>query len=229
MLRNIYSKLAVLLIALSTGCSTELMRTIDPEKPLPGGRDIGIIVGSITGVTAKHYWSIGQVPYGKKDGSVSGWFESASKMTNAFWYEHSMTPGYPGPDPGLEDVIGRVFAVSLPAGKYALFPSGVKYKNPLVTITPAEFEVTPGIVKYIGRIHLHGCIYTPRNRRVWRGYINASVPTIEDMWDTDRVLLFKKYPELKKSEILLSLISDRAWQGLGAILESTMETNCQPE
>lgn len=220
---------AVIPIALSAGCSTELMRTIDPNKPLPTGRDIGIIVGSITGVTAKHYWTIGQVPYEKIDGSVSGWFESASKMSNAFWHEHSMTPGYPGPDSGLEDVLGRVFAVSLPAGKYALFPSGVKHKDPLVTISPAQFEVTPGVVKYIGRIQLHGCVYTPRNRRAWRGYINASTPTIADMWDIDSLLLYKKYPELKKREIVLSLIDDHAWKGLGAILESQMETTCRPE
>lgn len=229
MLRNTNIKFAVILIALSAGCSTELMRTIDPEKPLPTDRDTGIIVGSITGVTAWHYWTIGQVPYAKIDGTVSGWFESASKMTNAFWHKHSVVPGYPGPDPGLEDVIGRVFAVSLPVGKYELFPSGEQYKNQLVDITPAEFEVIPGAVKYIGRIELHGCVYTPRNRRTWRGYINASVPTIMDMWDMDRVLLLNKYPELKKQEVIVSIIDDRAWQGLGAELESKMETNCRPE
>ena len=40
----------VALLAISTGCSTDLMRTIDPEQPILLSKDFGIIVGSITGM-----------------------------------------------------------------------------------------------------------------------------------------------------------------------------------
>lgn len=228
MVRTKNISFAIVLTVLAAGCTTERMRTVAPDKPLPLDHDAGIIVGSITGVTAEHYWAISHVPYAKEDGSVTGWFESASKMTNAFWFRHSMTPGYAGPDPGLEDVLGRVFAVSLPPGKYALFPPGATYENQPVPITPAPFEVIAGVVKYIGRIQLHGCVYTPKNKRVWRGYINASYPSIRDTWEIDSVLLSRKYPDLEKQEVVISIIDDHAWRGLAPILESAIETDCTP-
>lgn len=215
------------LLAICTGCSTDLMRTIDPEQPILLSKDVGIIVGSITGMQAEHYWELGAIPYGKSDGPISGWIESGSKMTNAFWHEHMLIPGKAKPDPGLEAVTGRVFALSLPAGSYALFPTGVKYKNPFVAIEPATFDVNPREIKYIGRIQFQACLYEPKNRRVWRGYINASVPSIMDMWAIDRELLLVKYPELSKFEIVNSTVDDRNWQGLADELESKIETNCR--
>lgn len=217
----------VALLAISTGCSTDLMRTIDPEQPILLSKDVGIIVGSITGMQAEHYWELGAIPYGKSDGPISGWIESGSKMTNAFWHEHTLIPGKSKPDPGLEAVTGRIFALSLPVGSYALFPTGVKYKSPFVAIEPARFEVNPGEIKYIGRIQFQACLYEPKNRRVWRGYINASVPSIMDMWVIDREFLLIKYPELSKFEIVNSTIDDRNWQGLANELESKIETNCR--
>lgn len=221
--------IAIMLAALSAGCSMQQMQTLDPEQPLPTGQDIGIVVGSITGVTAEHYWEVGMVPYASKDGAVSGWFASASKLTHAFWHEHSMTPGYPGPDPGLEAVIGRVFAVALPAGSYQLFPAGKWHEGTPVAISPATFEVVAGAVQYISRIELSGCVYHPKNRRTWRGFINASVPAVVDKWDVDRQLLYAKYPQLRSREISLTVIDASAWQGRAARLESSMETDCQPE
>lgn len=222
-------QLTLLLASLSAGCSTDLMQTIDPARPLPSGPDTGIVVGSITGVTVEHYWSVGAVPYAKEDGAVAGWFESGSKMTNAFWHKHSMTPGHPGPDPGLEDVLGRVFAVALPAGRYALFPAGRQYEDSPIAISPAAFEVVAGAVQYIGRIELGGCVYHPKNRRSWRGFINAAVPGIVDSWAVDREVLYGKYPQLQGREIVMALIDDSAWQGRAALLEASMETDCQPE
>ena len=219
----------VVLLVIFTGCSTDQMRTIDPVRPIVMDENTGMIVGSITGLTYEHCWAVGAVPYGKVGGAVSGWLESGSKMTNAFWIEHSMTPGMPGPDPGLEDVIGRVFAVTLPAGSYALFPSGVNNKDPLITIEPAQFEVKAGEIKYIGRIQLQACLFTPRVPRIHRGFINASIPSIKDMWEQDKITLHRKYPELTRFGIVISPIDDKQWHGLIDVVESKMETNCRPE
>jgi len=224
-----YTGFYAALVLFCGGCSLERMKVISPDAPLPLNSESGVVVGSITAVTAEHYWEIGAVTYERADGSVSGWIESASRTTNAFWFKHSMTPGYPGPDAGLEREIGRVFAIVLPAGRYALYPSGTHNYEPFIAIAPAAFEVLPRQVIYIGRIQLRGCIYTPSNKRAWRAYINASVPAIEDHWDTDRELLLRKYPALNEHAVVLSLIDDQVWEGLEVSLESKLETRCRSE
>lgn len=69
----------------------------------------------------------------------------------------------------------------------------------------------PGEILYLGNLHVRYCLYKP-DRRVYRSYVTAGIPSVRDEAQRDLPLLRHKFPALGGSHILPALIDDSAWQ-----------------
>lgn len=184
-----------------------------------------MIVGSVTAPRVLHYWEISHFRYRKLGESKSGVLESASPTSNAFWIkDQPIQPGGTGPDPGLEQQLGRLFAVELAAGAYEIFQLDVN-RRLLIHMQPVRFEVQAGEILYIGNLHVHYCLYKP-DRRVYRSYVNAGIPSVRDEAQRDLPLLIRKFPALTGASILPAVIDDNAWQELEKTGLPSLETEC---
>jgi len=228
-LTNCKSCLMVLLFGVSlpllNACSFGHAKDLDPNQPLLLAPETGLIVGSVTAPKVQHYWDISRFRYRKLDDSKSGVLESASPTTDFLWKKGlTVQPGGTGPDPGLEDQLGRVFAVELSAGTYEIYQLDGS-KGLLTHMQPARFVVRPGEIRYLGNLHVRYCLYKPHHR-VYRSYVNAGIPSVRDEGQRDLPLLRRKFPALAGSSILTAVIDDSAWQELQRATVGTPGTEC---
>lgn len=220
-------------LILLQACSLDPVRNIDPDRPVTLSPGMGMIVGSVTAPRIGHYWEISHFQYRRLGESYSGTLQSASPSSNALWIKnHPVQPGGTVPDPGLEQQLGRLFAVELPAGVYEIFQLDMNmgrwnYSNSglLMYMQPVRFEVRLGEILYIGNLHVRYCLYKP-DRRVYRGYVNAGIPSIRDEAQRDLPLLLRKFPVLAGSNIVPAVIDDTAWEELEKTGLPTLETEC---
>jgi len=216
-------------------CSLDPVRNIDPERPITLSPGTGMVAGSVTAPRVWHYWEISHFRYRKLGESYSGTLQSASPGSNALWIKnHPVQPGGTVPDPGLEQQLGRLFAVELPAGTYEIFQLDMNMgrwlssdHGLLIHMQPVRFEVRSGEILYIGNLHVRFCQYSP-DRRVYRGRVNAGIPSVRDEAQRDLPLLLRKFPALKGSNILPAVIDDTAWQELEKTGLPATETECDP-
>jgi hypothetical protein len=126
------------------GCLFPGMHSINPDQPLALSPNTGLIVGSVTAPKVMHYWEISHFRYRHLEQSTAGVLESASPTANLLWMKDKpLQPGGTGPDAGLEQQLGRLFAVELPAGRYEIYgldtPGLLLFQMP-----PVLFEVRAG-------------------------------------------------------------------------------------
>jgi hypothetical protein len=185
-----------------------------------------MIVGSVTAPMVLHYWEISKFRYRKLGESKSGMLESASATANFFWMKDKpMQPGGTGPDAGLEQQLGRLFAVELTAGVYEIYELGAP--RILVRMQPLHFEVRPGEILYLGNLHVHYCLYKPDpGRRAYRSFINGGIPSVRDEAQRDLPLLLRKFPALTEANIIPAVIDNNAWQDLEKTGLPSLETDC---
>ena len=201
------------------------VKNIDPNRPVALSPGTGIIVGSVTAPMVLHYWDICLFHYRKLGDSKSGVLESASPTANLLWMkDRPIEPGGTGPDPGLEQQLGRLFAVELAAGTYEIYQLDTR-ETALIHMQPVRFEVRSGEIIYIGNLHVHYCLYTP-DRHAYRGRINGGIPSVHDEAQRDLPLLVRKFPALAGAKILPAVIDDDAWQELEKTGLPSLETKC---
>lgn len=212
-------------LSLLNACSFGQAKDIDPNQPVKPNPQTGIIVGSVTAPMVQHYWDISHFRYRKTGESKSGVLESASPTSDFLWIRgHAIQPGGTGPDPGLEHQLGRVFAVELMAGTYEIYQ--LDGNNRLLTqMQPARFVVRPGEIQYLGNLHVRYCLYKP-DRRVYRSYVSAGIPSVRDESTRDLPLLRRKFPALSASDILPAVIDDSVWQELQKTENHPPDTEC---
>jgi len=173
----------------------------------------------------QHYWDISHFRYRKLGGKDSGVLESASPTGDFLWIKSlAIQPGGKGPDPGLEDELGRLFAVELEAGTYEIYQLHGN-KGPQTQMQPTRFVVRPGEILYLGNLHVHYCLYKP-DQRVYRGNVSAGIPSVRDKVQRDLPLLRRKFPALARSNISSAVIDDSAWQELQKIELRQSDMEC---
>jgi hypothetical protein len=185
-----------------------------------------MVVGSVSAPRVEHYWEISHFRYRKLGSKKSGVLESASPMSPSWFGSHPTQPGGVGPDPGLDQQLGRLFAVELAAGIYEIYQldtPGVL----LIHMQPVRFEVRPGEILYLGNLHVRYCLYTP-NKRSWRGRINGGIPSVRDEVKRDLPLLVSKFPALQGKNILPAVINDNVWKELERTGLPSLESKCSP-
>ena len=182
------------IVNLNAGCSRIAQKNIDGDTSSivhPGG---GMIVGSVTAPKVLHYHKTAVLRYRalSDDGKPGGVLTSGR------------TPGWQPTIPkcaqdGLEQECGRLFAVSLPAGRYEIFevsaiPGNESYK----VIPPLRFTVLEGKVAYLGNLHV---VYCHGSFHSMRGGILGGDISIRDELDRDAALLKSKYTHLNGVDI----------------------------
>lgn len=212
-------------LCLLQACSLDQVKNIDPSQQITLSPGTGMIVGSVTAPKVEHYWDIIHFRYRKLGDSKSGVLESASPVANFLWMkDRPVQPGGIGPDPGLEQQLGRLFAVELVAGTYEIYQldaPGIL----LIHMRPLRFEVRSGEILYLGNLHVRNCLYTP-DRRAYRSYVNAGIPSVRNEAQRDLPLLTRKYPALTGTNIIPAVIDDNAWQELEKTGLPSLETRC---
>jgi len=216
-------------LSLLHGCSfyglLDAVDNINPNQPITLTPGTGMIVGSVTAPRVGQYWEISRFRYRKPGESESGVLESASPISNALWIKgQPVLPGWTVPDPGLEQQLGRLFAVELAAGTYEIFQLDSN-RRLLIHMQPLRFEVQAGEILYLGNLHVRYCLYKP-DRRVFRSYVNAGIPSVRDEAQRDLPLLLRKFPALTGSNILPAVIDDKVWQELEKTGLPSLETEC---
>lgn len=223
--RGILFLLSGITLCFLQACSFDPVRNIDPNLPVTLSQETGMIVGSVTAPRVEHYWEVSHFHYRKLGDSKSDVLESASPTANFLWMkDRPIQPAGTGPDPGLEQQLGRLFAVELAAGTYEIY----QLDSPgivLIRMPPVRFEVRSGEIVYIGNLHVRYCIYTP-DRRAYRGRINGGIPSVRDEAQRDLPLLARKFPALAGKKIQPAIIDDAAWQGLEKTGLPSLETRC---
>jgi len=215
-------------LSLLHGCSLDTVNNLDPNQPVTLSPGTGMIVGSVTSPIVQHYWEVAHFRYRKLGESKSGVLESASPTANFLWKKNRpIEPGGTGPDQGLEQQLGRLFAVELAVGTYEIYQLDTAGKI-LIHLQPVRFDVRSGEILYLGNLHVRFCIYTP-NRRVYRSYVNGAIPSVHNEAQRDLPLLARKFPVLKGMKILPAIINDDAWQELEKTGLPSLETSCKPE
>jgi len=213
-------------VFLLQACSSNPVKSIDSNQPITLSPGTGMIVGSVTAPRVMHYWEKSNFRYRKLGESKSGSLESATPTSDFLWIkDHPIQPGGLGPDPGLEAQLGRLFAVKLAAGTYEIYRLDKK-SGLLIHMQPVRFEVRGGEILYIGNLHVRFCLYKP-DRRVYRGYINAGIPSVRDESQRDLPLLLQKFPALAGMNIMQTVIDDYAWRGLENTGLPSVETDCR--
>lgn len=212
-------------LLLLPGCVIDRQAGIDPGKAIILSPDTGIVVGSVTAPMVQHYWEIGHFRYRRLGESTGGVLESASATANYHWGKNRpIEPWGVGPDAGLEQELGRLFAVELPAGTYEIYQLDARGRA-LIDMPPVRFEVTAGAVRYLGNLHVAYCLYAP-DLPSYRGYINAGLPSVRDQSQRDLRLLLQKFPSLKDKPIGTAVIDDSAWKNLQQTGLPSPETEC---
>jgi len=211
-------------LALLNACALGKNTDIDPGRPVMPAKETGLVVGSVTAPMVQHYWDISRFRYRMLGKAESGALESASPTADFLWIKGlAIQPGGTGPEPGLEEELGRLFAVELETGIYEIYQLDGN-NGPLMQMQPARFMVQPGEILYLGNLHVRYCLYKP-DRRVYRSYVSAGIPSVRDEAQRDLPLLRRKFPALARSKILPAVIDDSAWQELQEteLLQSDME------
>ena len=224
-LRSMIYLLSGIALCMLQACSFDNVKNIDPNQQVTLSPGAGIIVGSVTAPRVQHYWEISRFRYRKLGDSKSGVLESASPIANFLWMkDRPIEPGGTGPDAGLEQQLGRLFAVELAAGTYEIYQLDAAGEL-LVHMQPLRFEVRSGEILYLGNLHVRYCLYTP-DRRAYRSYVNGGIPSVRDEAQRDVPLLARKFPTLKGTNILPAVIDDNAWQDLEKTGLPSHETSC---
>jgi hypothetical protein len=213
-------------IGLLQACSANQVKNIDPDQSLFLSSGTGLITGSVTAPKVFHYWVVTRFRYRQLDHSESRLLESASPTSNFLWMENlPIQPSASGPDPGLEQELGRLFAVELPEGTYEIYQLESEGKL-LILMQPVRFEVRAGQISYLGNLNVRNCLYRP-DQRVYRSYVNAGIPSVRDESPRDLPLLILKFPALTGASIGMAVIDDAVWQDLENTGLPGPETQCQ--
>jgi hypothetical protein len=225
-MRRFVSLLVSVSVGLLQACSPNLVKNIDPDQPLFLSPGAGLITGSVTAPKVFHYWVVARFRYRQLDQSESRLLESATPTSNFLWIEDlPIQASASGPDPGLEQELGRLFAVELPAGTYEIYQLESEGEL-LIHMPPVRFEVRAGEISYLGNLNVRNCLYRP-DQRVYRGYVNAGIPSVRDESQRDLPLLMRKFPALTGASIIPAVIDDAVWQDLENTGLPSSETQCQ--
>ncbi|MFL6647758.1 MAG: hypothetical protein ACJ8KO_07340, partial [Sulfurifustaceae bacterium] len=176
---------ASVLVMFLAGCATP---NIDKDFQFSAEKDTGLVVGSVT------------------QDDVPG--QGASYAT--FFFEDSNGNGHmvrsreqfltralvQGPD-DFSDVVGRLFAIELPKGKYRFvrwnMGDGVGHFWPKKDPSPLEFTIERGKVTYIGNLHMQ--LATGTNI-VGQTRIANVLPVVSDKSDRDLRVFASRFPKL---------------------------------
>ncbi len=121
----------------------------------------------------------------------------------AYWSLAVVGPGTPDAADLVEDdaLVGRVLALSLPAGDYEIFDwriiengtAGEHEHGPAQSFS-YRFSVVPGRTVYLGRLHL--ALSTTRKQAI----------DIENRRDADLAALWQRYPALASTPVVVDLL-----------------------
>lgn len=183
---------AVTLTGALTGCAS---KSVPKDFSLDPGKKEGIVV-----VSASH-----DLPGGRA--TRAAFFLNGGPSEEHGGLLFSMVDVVPGVIPGgsdLEDGYGKIYALSLPAGRHRINSWNVKVGN-AVTIRPTEdplpldFQINAGEIKYIGNLHAN--LQTGKNifgmTVVGNGY-----PEVRDERQRDIALFEEKYPQFKDRAVI---------------------------
>jgi hypothetical protein len=183
--------------------STEF--AFDPE------RGNGVIVGSVTETTGGSRPDNVYFGFARSDGTNRGLLATnattmAGDVLVGFMFSHSDFAREAG-------VRGRVFAVELPPGDYALL--GWLIESGRITLTPIQapplrFSVRRGEVTYVGNLNM---VLTDTNGSLWSS-VSSGEARIDDRAERDLPILVTRYATLRNHTIAKQLVDGTPWRGL---------------
>lgn len=201
----------VIAALLLSGCAA---KSVEQEFTFSPEAETGLIIGSAT--SSKEYSNFDTTTYfryAKADGlgtldlSTAGFIQPRRR---------SFMLG-PRSDSEFQDADGSLFALSFAPGDYVFETWEVLNGNNGV-ISPIDrnsvtFTVRKGEAIYIGNLHMN----LRKGQNVFGISIIAGArPEILDKSERDIPMLLKRYPNLKREDITISILDDRPWGGKGA-------------
>jgi hypothetical protein len=195
-----------LVIAVGSLAACAVQKNISPDEPLLPLGDDGVIVGSITAPLVGYKGEVMLFEYAAEDGESEGYLTSGSRWRN--WY---MDAGLEPFDPGLEAQLGRMFAVRLPSGTFAIKDVWMHSRTPRV-YAPATFVVLPGEVTYIGNFDVDFCVGPVTSHR-WNA-IGFRLSLLDEE-ARDLPLVRKRFPRVHALPIKKRLLDAHGWPAIG--------------
>jgi hypothetical protein len=196
-LRSLLCAAATLLVL--AGCAS---RSVPKNFALDPAKNEGIVV-----VSASHDPSGGR--------AARAWFDiDGGPATGEGGLLVSLPDAFPGIQGGsdLEDGYGKVFALSLPAGRHMITSWRVSYRNsvmihPILAPTPLVFDVVAGQVKYIGDLHAHLLM---GKSLFGLSALGNAYPEVLDEHERDIAVFDERYPQWK-GKVAVDLLKLGPW------------------
>lgn len=174
-------------ISLATGCAS---KSIQGDYSLDTAKDEGVVVVSVShdswaGRKARGFFYL-------NGGSLSENGHMLVSLPDAF-------PGIPGGS-DLKDGYGKLYVLSLPAGRHSLRSwqiedlAGASRIRPEKEPVPLEFQVVAGKVQYLGNLHVN---LRQGKDLFGRTIVGNGYPEIREQQGRDLAIFEKKYPQLK--------------------------------
>lgn len=177
---------AVLALVLS-GCAA---KSVSKDFKFDASKDEGIVVVSVThdlagGRAARGFFNVNNGPLEKNGLLLSTQVE--------------VMPGITGGS-DFEEEYGKLYVLTLPAGKHSITSWRLTYGGaltiePRTRLTPLEFQVVAGEIKYLGNLHT--------NVRMGKNLVGLPVagdgyPEVRDQRARDVAQFEGKYPQFKE-------------------------------